>query len=70
MKNEPKRYQPQAFPGRDLPGVRRFKELVEILKSCGFVDSYRSSKASAWTPRESNLVKAVSIRLEELEGAA
>jgi hypothetical protein len=67
--NELKRYRSQAFLGADYQGVRRYsKELVEILKSRGFVDSYRLLEDLGIDPRESDLVKAVSMQLEELEG--
>lgn len=66
---ELKRYRSQAFLGEDYRGVRGYsKELVDILKSRGFVDSYRLLEALGIDPRESDLVKAVSIQLEELEG--
>jgi regulator of replication initiation timing len=49
-------------------GMRRYsKELVEILKTRGQVDSYRLLEALGIDPRESELVKAVSKQLEELE---
>ncbi len=67
--NELKRYRSQAFLGEDYQGMRRYsKELVEILKSRGFVDSYRLLEDLGIDPRESDLVKAVSTQLEELEG--
>jgi hypothetical protein len=67
--NELKRYRSQAFLEEDYKGVRRYsKELVEILKQRGFVDSYRLLEDLGIDPRESELVKAVSVQLEELEG--
>jgi hypothetical protein len=49
--------------------MRRYsKELVEILKSGGFADSYRLLEDLGIDPRESDLVKAVSMQLEEPEG--
>jgi hypothetical protein len=42
--------------------------MVEILKSRGFVDSYRILEDLGIDPRESDLVKAVSMQFEELEG--
>jgi len=67
--NELKRYRSQAFLGEDYQGMRRYsKELVEILKSGGLVDSYRLLEDLGIDPRESDLVKAVSMQLEELEG--
>ncbi|VVB64377.1 Uncharacterised protein [uncultured archaeon] len=66
---ELKRYRAQPFQEEDYQGMRRYsKELVEILKSRGFVDSYRLLEDLSIDPRESDLVKAVSMQLEELEG--
>jgi hypothetical protein len=66
---ELRRYRSQAFQEEDYQGMRRFsKELVEILKGRGQVDSYRLLEALGIDPRESDLVKAVSRQLEELEG--
>lgn len=66
---ELKRYRAQPFQEGDYQGMRRYsKELVEILKSRGLVDSYRLLEDLGIDPRESDLVKAVSMQLEELEG--
>ena len=66
---ELKRYRAQPFQAEDYQGMRGYsKELVEILKSRGHVDSYRLLEALGIDPRESELVKAVSKQLEELEG--
>ena len=66
---ELKRYRSQAFMEEDSKGMRRYsKELVAILKGHGQVDSYRLLEALGIDPRESDLVKAVSKQLEELEG--
>lgn len=66
---ELKRYRSQAFLEENYLGFRRYsKELVEILKSRGFVDSYSLLEDLGIDPRESDLVKAVSMQLEELEG--
>jgi hypothetical protein len=49
--------------------MRRYnKELVEILRARGFVDSYKLLEELEIDPRDSELVKAVSKQLEELEG--
>ena len=65
---ELKRYRSQPFMEEDYKGVRRYsKDLVEILKACGSVDSYRLLEKLGIDPRESELVKAVSKQLEELE---
>ena len=66
---ELKRYRSQSFLEEDYQGMRRYsKELVEILKSRGFVDNYRLLEVLGIDPRESDLVKAISMQLEELEG--
>lgn len=66
---ELRRYRSQPFQEEDFKGMRRYsKELVEILKSRGSVDSYRLLEALGIDPRESDLVKSVSRQLEELEG--
>jgi len=66
--SELKRYRSQAFLEEDYRGVRGYsKELVEILKSRVFVDSYALLADLGIDPRESDLVKAVSNQLEELE---
>jgi len=64
-----KRYRAQPFQEEDYKGMRRYSsELVEVLKKRGSVDSYRLLEALGIDPRESELVKAVSKQLEELEG--
>ena len=66
---ELKRYRSQSFLEEDYQGMRRYsKELVEILREHGQMDSYRILEALGIDPRESDLVKAVSKQLEELEG--
>ncbi len=66
---ELKRYRAQAFTEEDFAGTRPYtKELVEILKRGDAVDSYRLLEKLGIDPRESELVKAVSTQLEELEG--
>ena len=65
---ELKRYRSQAFLEEDYGGVRRYpKELVEVLKARGSVDNYRLLEDLGIDPKESDLVKAVSNQLEELE---
>lgn len=65
---ELKRYRSQAFLEESYQGTRRYnKELVEILKVRGSADSYEILEALGIDPRESELVKAVSLQLEELE---
>jgi hypothetical protein len=66
---ELKRYRSQSFLEEDYQGMRRYsRELVEIPKGRGQMDSYRILEALGIDPRESDLVKAVSKQLEELEG--
>ena len=66
--SELKRYRAQPFQEEDYRGMRRYsKELVEILKARGQVDSYRLLEELGIDPRESDLVKAVTSQLEELE---
>lgn len=66
---ELRRYRSQPFQEEDYKGMRRYsRELVEILKKRGSADSYRLLEALGIDPRESELVKAVSKQLEELEG--
>jgi hypothetical protein len=65
---ELKRYRAQPFQEEDYKGMRRYsKELVEFLKGRGHADSYKILEALGIDPRESELVKAVSRQLEELE---
>jgi predicted transcriptional regulator len=65
---ELKRYRAQPFQEVDYKGMRRYsKELVEFLKARGHADSYKILEALRIDPRESELVKAVSRQLEELE---
>jgi hypothetical protein len=64
-----KKYRSQSFLNEDYAGARRYsKELVDLLKSRGQADSYKILEALGIDPRESELVKAVSKQLEELEG--
>ena len=66
--SELRRYRAQPFLGADYRGVRPYsEELVRIIKAGGRVDSYRLLEELGIDPRESDLVKAVSAQLEELE---
>jgi hypothetical protein len=66
---ELKRYRSQAFLEDDFQGARRYsRDLVELLKARGSVDSYKIMETLGVDPMESELVKAVSRQLEELEG--
>lgn len=65
---ELKKYRSQSFLNEDYKGVRQYsKEIVELFKAKGFIDSYRLLEELGIDPRESDLVKAVSKQLEELE---
>lgn len=67
--SELKRYRSQPFMEEDFRGVRPYsEELIRILKARDHVDSYRLLEELGVDPRESELVKAVSKQLEELEG--
>ena len=67
--SELKRYRAQPFQAEDYQGMRRYsRELVDLLKARGQADSYKILEALGIDPRESELVKAVSKQLEELEG--
>lgn len=65
--SELKHFRSQVFLEEDYKGVRRY-EIVDILKKHGRIDSYRLLEELGIDPRESDLVKAVSRQLEELEG--
>ncbi len=66
---ELKKHRAQSFTSENYAGVRRYsKEIVDLLKSRGQADSYKILEALGIDPRESELVKAVSKQLEELEG--
>ena len=63
-----KRYRSQAFLGEDYRGMRQYnKEIVDLLKERGQIDSYKLLDKLGIDPRDSDLVKAVSTQLEELE---
>ncbi len=66
-----KRYRSQSFQDAQFEGVRRFsREIIEILKSRGHIDSNDLLDSLGVDPKESELVKALSSQLEELEGYA
>lgn len=65
---ELKKYRSQSFLTNDYLGMRPYnKEIVYLLKSRGQADSYKILEALGIDPRESELVRAVSKQLEELE---
>ncbi len=66
--DELKRYRSAAFLDSDFDGVRKHqKELVDLLKKGRTYDSYRILEALGIKPTDSDLVKAVSSQLEDLE---
>lgn len=65
---ELKRYRAQPFISENYRGVRPYsEELVKILKARGQIDNYRLLEELGIDPRDSDLVKAVSSQLDELE---
>jgi hypothetical protein len=67
--NDLKKYRSQSFLKGDYQGIRRYsKEIVDLLKAKTSLDSYRLLEALGIDPKDSDLVKAVSLQLEELEG--
>lgn len=66
--DELKRYRSAAFLEKGFEGVRKYhRELVDLLKRGGTYDSYRILEALGIKPTESDLFKAVSSQLEDLE---
>jgi hypothetical protein len=66
--NELKRYRNEAFVEEKFEGVRKYnKEIIAILKHSGVVESYRLLEELGIDPKETDLVRAVSKQLEELE---
>ena len=66
--NELKRYRSEAFIEEKFEGVRRYnKEIMTILKRGGVVDSYKLLEELGIDPKETDLVKAISNQLEDLE---
>jgi hypothetical protein len=66
--NELKRYRNEAFVEEKFEGVRKYnKEIIAILKRGGVVDSYRLLEELGIDPKETDLVRAVSKQLEDLE---
>ncbi|VVB67565.1 Uncharacterised protein [uncultured archaeon] len=66
--NELKRYRSEAFLEEKFEGVRKYnREIVAILKRSGVVDSYKLLNELGIDPKETDLVRAVSKQLEDLE---
>lgn len=67
--NDLKRYRSEAFIQDKFVGARKHnKEIIAILKRSGVIDSYRLLEKLGIDPKETDLVKAVSNQLEDLEG--
>jgi len=65
---ELKRYRAQPFQEAGYKGIRPYsEELISILKARSSVDSYRLLEELGVDPRDSELVRAVSTQLEQLE---
>lgn len=66
--NELARYRGEAFLTGDYQGLRKYsREIIALLKEHGTIDSYRILEALGIDPKESDLVRAVSAELENLE---
>jgi hypothetical protein len=65
---ELKRYRSQAFVVNKFEGVRKYnRELIAILKRGAVLDSYKLLEDLGIDPNDSQLVKAISQQLGELE---
>jgi predicted DNA-binding protein len=65
---ELKRYRSAAFLDDSFEGVRSHnRELVDLLKRGGTLDSYKILESLGINPKDSDLVKAISLQLEEME---
>ncbi len=66
--NELKRYRSEAFLEDSYKGIRKYdKEIMTILKRGAVIDSYTLLEELGIDPKETDLVKAVSNQLEDLE---
>jgi hypothetical protein len=66
--SELRRYRNQAFVENKFEGVRKHnRELIEALKRGLVLDSYKILEDLGIDPNDSQLVKAISNQLEELE---
>jgi len=69
VETELRRYRAEPFLEENFRGVRKYdKRLVELLKKGEVVDSDHLLRLLGINPRETDLVKAVSKQLENLEG--
>ncbi len=66
--NELKRYRSQAFVEDRFEGARKYnQELITILRRGVTIDSYKLLDELDIDPKDTDLVKAVSVQLEDLE---
>jgi hypothetical protein len=66
--NELKRYRNQAFVEDKFEGARKYnRELIAILKRGVTIDSYKLLEELGIDPNDTDLVKAISTQLEDLE---
>ncbi len=66
--NELKRYRNQAFVEDRFEGARKYnQELITILRRGVTIDSYKLLDELDIDPKDTDLVKAVSVQLEDLE---
>ncbi len=66
--NELKKYRSATFLEDDFKGTREYSQkLIEILKRGNLVDNYKLLEELGIDPKESDLVKAISAELENLE---
>jgi hypothetical protein len=68
VENELRRYRAEPFLDENFRGVRRYdKKLIELLKKGEAIDSDHLLHMMRVNPKETDLVKAVSKQLENLE---
>ncbi|MDD3564093.1 MAG: hypothetical protein PHN90_00300 [Methanothrix sp.] len=66
--NELKRYRSATFLDDDFKGTREYsKGLINILKRGNVIDSYKILEELGIDPRDADLVKAVTVELDNLE---
>jgi hypothetical protein len=68
VENELKRYRAAPFLDEDFQGVRKYdRKLIELLKKGEAIDSDHLLRLLRISPKETDLVKAISRQLENLE---
>jgi len=66
--SELRRYRSEAFLDSGFEGIRRYnRDIIRILRRGGTVDSYRLLEDLNIDPSDTDLVRAVSRQLEDLE---